>query len=311
MALNSYTATEIADLAAAGVATGVDLATHVKRYEDKDFLNGHGGHAFIRIGAALTAASRDLRDGDTAVIFDELNEKRISVDLTTHLVSAIKMTDAEYSLDLQDFAAQVMVPQSDSIADGIDKKVSDLLAGITAATPGKAYSATKPQDLFVQARRALRAKGVDVANEKLVAFVGGNIVDDLLTSGSLDFSKTGDADALRNGSAGKVMGFTVVETARGVADSEAVFTTASGVYVATRVPAIPEGVTFGAVSAKDGLRVRVIRDYDPSTLSERSIVSTFVGAGISPLYDVTRDYTTRTTTVSEVEGGAVVKFATS
>lgn len=311
MAFNLYTPEQAGEVTLAGIASSLDLARHVRRYTEADFAPGTGGKAYLRIPSALTARARSLRDTNTAVVFDELVEKRTSVDLSTNLVSAVKIGDAELRLDITDFFKQVLRPQAESIADGIDNALAALLSGINASTDPTGYDAAKPTDVFVKGRRALRAKGVDVANSDLVAFVGGAVIDDLLLSGALDFSKTGDANALRSGSAGRIAGFEVAETSRGVADDEIVFTTRTGLYVATVAPEVPNGVPFGNVTVKDGLAVRYLRDYDATHLTERSVASVFVGTGISPLYDVERDYDTHSATVTPVDGGAVIKVSTS
>ena len=311
MAFNLYTPEQAGEVTLGLISAKLDIARHVRRYTEADFAPGTGGKAYLRIPSALTARARSLRDNSTAVVFDELIEKRTSVDLSTNLVSAVKIGDAESRLDLTDFSKQVLRPQGESIADGIDNALAGLLTGITASTAPSGYDALKPADVFVKGRRALRARGVDVANSDLVAFVGGAVIDDLLLSGALNYDKTGDANALREGATGRIHGFEVVETSRGIAEDEIVFTTRTGIYVATVAPDVPNGVPFGHVTAKDGLAVRYIRDYDSTHLTERSVASVFVGTGISPLYDVERDYDTHAATVTAVEGGAVVKVSTS
>ncbi|MDI9890563.1 P22 phage major capsid protein family protein [Microbacterium sp. IEGM 1404] len=306
MAYNQYTAEEIGIVAVKGADKGLVLGQNVARYTDADFLPGHGGKAYLRIPGAVTARSRTLRDETTAVIFDKISENRVSVDLTTHLISAVAIGDAELTLDIRDFTAQVLKPQVTAVVDGIETVIADIDA--TDATAG--YDEAKPAALFTKGRRALRTRGVDVANEALVAYVGGNIVDALLDSGALDFARTGDADALRKGSLGRIAGFSCVESGRIGAD-EVVFATKSGIYLATKTPKVPEGASFGASVSDSGIALRYLRDYDAARLTDRSIVSTFVGAGISPLYDVTRNQTTGAATVAEVEGGAVVKLATT
>lgn len=311
MGLNTYTAEEIGAVALRLADTGLVLGANVARYTDGDYLSGHGGKAWLKIPGAVTARARGLRDETTAVTFDRINESRISIDLDTHLVSAVALGDAEYSLDLQSFSRQVLRPQVDSIVDGIEAKVANVLDGIDATDESAGYDEAKPSAIFTKGRRALRARGVDVANERLVAFVGGNVVDALLDSGSLDFAKTGDSDALRKGALGRIAGFECIETARGVGADEVVFATKSGVYLATKAPAIPEGANFGAVVSEQGLSLRYLRDYSAEHLRDRSVTSVFCGAGISPLYDVQRDQATGAATVTEVEGGAVVKLATA
>lgn len=309
MAYNQYTAEEIGIVAVKGADKGLVLGQNVARYTDADFLPGHGGKAYLRIPGAVTARSRSLRDKSTAMVFDQISENRVAVDLSTHLVSGVVIGDAELSLDIRDFTGQVLKPQVDAIVDGIENAIDEVIADVPATTV-TGYSAAKPVDLFVDGRRALRDRGIDVAKEALVAYVGGNVVDDLFKSGALAYDKTGDDGALRRADLGRIAGFACVESGRIGAD-EVVFATKSGIYLATKTPKVPEGASFGATVTDSGIALRYLRDYDATKLADRSIVSTFVGAGIAPLYDVTRDAAAGTATVSEVEGGAVVKLATA
>ncbi|WP_396658386.1 hypothetical protein [Microbacterium sp.] len=310
MAFNTYTADEIGLVAVKLADAGLALGQNVARYTDADFASGSGGKAYLKVPGALTARARTLRDKTTAVVFDEIAEDRVSVDLSTHLVSAVKVGDAELSLDVRDFSAQVLKPQVDAIVDGIETAIGDAIADVEATDVSDKYDDEAPAKLFTLGRRALRDRGIDVANEALVAYVGGNVVDALLDSGALDFSKTGDAEALRKGSIGRIAGFQCVESGRIDAD-QIVFATKTGIFLATMAPAIPEGANFGAVVREEGIAMRYLRDYSADYLVDRSVVSTFVGAGIAPLYDVQRDYDTGEAAVEEVDGGAVVKLDTA
>lgn len=304
----SHTATQLGEVAIGLANTGLRLGQYVARFTDKDFRPGGGKTAYLAVPGAVTARSRALDDVTSSIVLDEITEQSAPISLAAHYVSAVPLGDAELTLELQDYTRQVLLPQSDAIVDRIEKSIADAIGSITptAAT----YSAEAPASIFIRGRRELRNRGVDVAVEPLVAFVGGNVVDDLLETDALSYAKTGEADALRKGSLGRLHGFELVESGAIGAD-EVVFTTRSGLYIATRSPIVPDGASFGAVIQKDGLSVRYLRDYDASKLVDRSVVSTFGGAGISPLYDVQRDYVTGETTVEAVPGGAVVKIDTS
>lgn len=302
---NRYTPEAAAEVAIGLVDNGLILGADATHYTDGLFAAPGGGRISLRVPGALTARSRALRDKTTAITLDEIVENVVPVDLTGQRYSAVRVSDAELSLDITDFAKQVLLPQSDAIIEGLEHDLAEVLDGIDPEA-GITYSNTDPAAVFIQGRRALRARGVDVANSDLVAYVGGNVADDLLGSGALAFDKTGDANALRNGSLGRVHGFRAIETAR-IGDDEVVFTVKGGLYIATRAPQVPLGAGFGATINKDGIALTYVRDYDASVLSDRSIVSVFSGVGVSPLYDVTRNHATGATSVAEVEGGAVIK----
>lgn len=304
----SHTAAQLGELAIRLADSGFRLGQYVARYSDKDFKPGGGKTAYLAVPGALTARSRALDDVTSSIVLDEITEQSAPISLASHYYSAVPLGDAELTLEIQDFGRQVLLPQVDSIVDKIEKSITDAIADVTSTAA--TYSADAPASIFIKGRRELRNRGVDVAIEPLVAFVGGNVVDDLLETEALSYAKTGDADALRRGSLGRLHGFEIVESGSIGAD-EVVFTTSSGLYIATRSPIVPDGASFGAIVQKDGLSMRYLRDYDATKLVDRSVVSTFGGAGISPLYDVTRDYATGATTVAEVPGGAVVKIDTA
>jgi hypothetical protein len=304
----NHTPAQLGEVAIGLANSGFRLGQYVTRYTDKDFRAGGGRTAYLAVPGALTARSRALDDVTSSIVLDEITEQSSPVSLASHYYSAVPIGDAELTLEIQDFGRQVLAPQVDSIVDKVEKSIADAIAGVTPT--GATYSSAAPSSAFVRGRRELRNRGVDVAVEPLVAFVGGNVVDDLLETESLSYAKTGSADALRKGSLGALHGFELVESGSIGAD-EIVFTTRSGLYIATRSPIVPEGASFGAIVQKDGLSMRYLRDYDATKLVDRSVVSTFGGAGISPLYDVTRNYETGETTIDAVPGGAVVKFDTA
>ncbi|MDL5487721.1 P22 phage major capsid protein family protein [Microbacterium wangruii] len=273
-----YTAQTVADVAVRLFDNGLKIGADATHYTDDVFVSGTGGTVNLRIPGVLTARTRLLRDKSSAVTVDEIIEGLVPVSLTGQKVSAVGISDAELSLDITDFARQVLRPQVDAVVASIEHDFAELLAAVepTAAT----YSALDPAALFIKGRSALRARGVDVASSDLIAYVGGNVYDALLASGALSFDKTGDADAIRKGIVGRVHGVRAIETSH-VADDEVVFTIKGGLYLATRAPQKPEGVAFGQTVKHEGVSLSYLRDYDGTRLTDRSIVSTFAGVGIS------------------------------
>lgn len=314
-AFNDYTAQQVAEVALAHVKYGSRLATVVAKFGPDRFREGRGATVFLNVPGALTAHARALGDTSTAIILDSLTESQEPVKLDVHAYSAVALSEHDLSLGLQDFNTQVLKPQMDAVIDKIESSIEAVLAGV-AEDASITYNAADPLKLFTAGRAALRAKGIDVAEEKLVAIVGSNVVDDLLDSGVLDLGKTGDASAIREGSLGRIRGFETIESGRVGAD-EVVFMTGEAIYLAHRAPTTPAGASFGQTVTGEGLSLRYLRDYDPSHTAERSLVSTFVGAGVMPLYKVQRTqdtgkqgdagYDPGSASIVGVPGGAVVK----
>lgn len=314
----NYTATQVAEVALALVKDSFRLASVVTRYGEDEFRPGRGDTVYLSVPGALTAHSRTLDDTTTAIILDSLTESQEPVKLGVHGYSAVSLSEKDMSLGIADFSKQVLLPQTDAVVDKVESAIEDVLSAVTptAAT----YDPASPVKVFTAGRAELRSRGVDLAAVDLVALIGANVVDDLLDSGELDFQRTGSPDALRSGSLGRIRGFETIETGR-IGDDEVILFPRSALYLAHRAPVVPEGASFGQKVSKDGFSLRYLRDYDPIHTVDRSVVSTFVGAGVLPLYRVERTQDTGkqgdagfvagSATVTEVEGGAVVKINTA
>ena len=318
---NPYTAQQIGEVALGLSKREFRLASVVAHYDESSFKEGRGDTVFLSVPGALTAHGRALDDTTNTIVLDSLTESQAPVSLDVHCYSAVGVSEYDLSLGILDFTKQVLLPQVDSVVAKIEATLEKVIAGIVADASITGYDSTNPIALFTQGRAALRAKGIDPASADLVAIVGSRVVDDLLDSGALDFSKTGASDALRDGRLGRIRGFETIESGS-IGDTEVIFMTRTALYLAHRAPAVPQGAAFGQTVSNEDISLRYLRDYDPSKTQERSLVSTFVGAGVLPLYRVERTEDVKATqgeagfvagsaTVTEVPGGAVVKVDTS
>lgn len=309
MANTLYTADQVAAVAVVMAAEDLVLAPTFSVALEGDFQPGGGNRVLLKVPAALIARDRDLADKTSAIVVDELTEATVPVSLDTHALSAVGLSEEDLSLNLSDFSRQVLRPQMDAVVDRVEKAAADVLLSV-AEDGSIAYDAAAPVKTFTALRRALRAKGTDTATASLVAVVGSDIADDLLDSGALDFEKTGNAEALRNGVIGRVRGFDVVESGRIPAD-EIIAYPKTGMWLAVKAPAVPVGAAFGEKVTDRGFSLRYLRDYDADRTQDRSIVSTFVGGAVMPAYKVTRNYATGAVSVTAQPGGHVVRVATS
>jgi hypothetical protein len=90
-------------------------------------------------------------------------------------------------------------------------------------------------------------------------------------------SAAGSSSALRDAMIGRYRGFNVVESA-GLEEGSALAYHRSGFCWANRAPALPQGAASAAVSSAQGIALRTVFDFDPGTLSDVSVLSTFAGA---------------------------------
>jgi hypothetical protein len=280
----SYTAAQAVAVANVLTSDRLALARTMSRSFEADFGGGKGATINVKVPAVLMARRRDLHSTDPIVLDAIKQGDTFPLSLTDMIYSAVRLDDADLTLDLQNFATQVLAPQTTAVAEDVERVALATIKSV-AATDVLAlggYTATKPEDLFTQARKSLRKIGLPT--DGMYAAVGTGVYADLLDAGAFkDASAAGSNGALVNANVGRVRGFSVVET-NALADDEIVFYNGNSFHLAVRAPIVPQGVAFGAAAATNGFAMRYIRDYDSQTLADRSVVSTFAGGGIVPVY---------------------------
>ncbi|MGW6229460.1 hypothetical protein ACWFQT_20340 [Cellulosimicrobium cellulans] len=288
----------------------MSLANLVRRSAESDFKPGsvtkhaqtdpdtgetvHYPAVNVTIPGAIATQNRGVYDVTTPVVLGSINEQSVPVPLETHAYNGVPLSDAELTLDLKNFAIQVLGPQTDAITRDVDQRVARAMQSTPEST-AVVYDAANPARAFTAARRILRDNGVG-GDAVLRAAVGSDVYADLLDGPSGTFAEDG-----------KVRGFEVTESTR-LKSTEAVFFIPQAFCLALRAPAVPEGVGFGASVVNEKLRIamRYIRDYDASRMLDRSVVSVFAGARPMPLA-VNRE----NGTVDLVEHGGAVRIDTA
>lgn len=279
MANTIYTADAVARLGVALVAKDLVLGATVNRDYEADFGGGRGDTVNVRVPAALSARTRDL-DATAAITIDDVTESSQPVTLTNHVYSAVRVDDADLELNLEDFGRQVLAPQTLSVVEYLEGMIVTEMQSV--AQHASITWGADPLATVVDARKALRDLGVP-QDGNLFAAVGTELAADLLKSDELRrVDASGDNGALRDAVIGRIGGFTIIESNR-LAEDEAVFYHRAAFTLAVRAPRVPEGVNFGQSIASSGFAMRYIRDYDASTLADRSVVSTFAGTATMPL----------------------------
>ena len=244
-----------------------------------EFRAGVGYSVNVKRPITLAANTRAM-DANAAITVDGITQPAVeTVAIDANIYSAVQLSDEDLTLNIEDFSAQVLAPQTASVARGIESKVlagmQAVAEGATGAALGAAYSDADPLPTFTAARKALRDLGVPAGSLK--AAVGTQIAADLINSGKLtDASQSGSVGALRDATIGRLRGFDVVEV-NTLADNEAIFFHPDAFTLVLRAPVVPSGVSFGASVSANGFAVRYIRDYDSDLLSDRSVLNVFAG----------------------------------
>ncbi len=240
-----------------------------------DFTGAKNDSVTIRVPAVLDAREQDWRAANPAdIVLDTLTESSIDVKLNKDIYSAVQVTDEELTLDIKDFGAQVLQPQVSAVARAIDTGVANLIQGAT-------YNSTvtlNPADPWtgvLEARSVLNKQNVPFKDRTLL--VGADVETNILKSDRLaKVDQSGDDSALRDATVGRLAGFNVV-TSNAIDPASAFAFVPSAFVLATRAPAIPGGVAFGASQSYNGLSMRWIKDYDSAKLRDRSIVNIYAG----------------------------------
>ncbi len=273
----------LAQILTSMVAKDLILASTVRRDFAAEFDGKRGAVINVRVPATLTAKNRTL-DADpstgvrSTIVTDDLTESTQSVSLTHQIYSAVDVDVYQRELEIEDYSAQVTAPQALALVEDIEERVVAAMQGVTAhSTLSSSYSAAAPVKTFTAVRKALRDMAVPAAG--MYAAVGTEIYQNLLDSASLQqVDLSGSTSALRDANVGRVAGFTVVESNR-LDEDEAVFYNRDAFVLVLRAPAPPRGGAAGSSVARNGVALSLVLDYDPTTMTDRQIAHTLVGAG--------------------------------
>lgn len=265
----------------------------------------------IRIPSALVAHDRAIDDKTTGITLDEIRESTKTITLGRHAVSAVSLNEQELNFGIEDFSRQVLKPQGEAVAAYIEGLVEGAFSDLPESADAEpiAWDPADPTKTFTAIRKVLRKRGVPLANLNVV--VGTEVYGALLDAKAIeDSSQAGDSAALREGNAGKIRGFNIVESLR-VGDDEIIAFHRDAYTLSVRAPKVTPGAPFGAMTSAGRFPLRWTRDYDTRTQAELSVLSTFAGIGKMPLYKIDRAAADPAQRVVEVPEGAVLKVDTA
>ncbi|HET8581765.1 MAG TPA: P22 phage major capsid protein family protein [Jatrophihabitans sp.] len=241
-----------------------------------DFAGKFGDTVTVRIPAQTASRKRNLRATGSGrnVTMDSLTETGIDVKLDTDVYNAIPVTDEELTLDISDFGAQILAPQTRAIAEGLENELAACMAGASYATsveldPAGMYNGA------VDVRQALNDANVPKGARAIV--VGSAIEAAFLKDPQfVRADQSGSDQALREALIGRVAGFDVYQSNAIATDAGYAFHRTAFI-MATRAPRVPDGASFGQSTSYAGLAMRWLRDYDFTSTTDRSLVDTYCG----------------------------------
>lgn len=236
----------------------------------------------IRVPAQTTARTRTLRttrptasEGNGIITMDELTETKVDVILDEDVYNAVAVTDENLTLDIADFASQILLPQVRAVAEGLENKVADEMLGATYQNTAEIDPANVMAGLY-KARRYLNDANVPI-NDRIIV-VGSGIEEVLLNSEKLHQVDTSGSDsALRDAQLGRLAGFPQIVVSNALPPEVGFAYHRTAYVLSMQAPVKPAGVPFGASQSYQGLSLRWIRDYDFRNVQDRSLVDVYAG----------------------------------
>jgi hypothetical protein len=238
----------------------------------------------LAVPAILTARTRTMRSA-TALQADDLTETKVGVKLDTHVYQLLNISDEQLTLDIVDFAAQVLNPQMRAVAEGLENVIAAALAAATPftgniAVAGSGATPSEPYNVAVDAAKALNDMNVPRAGRVLL--LGSALEAFFLKSDKLSrVNESGTDTALRDARITRVAGFDVIGS-NAIDPNVGYAFDRFAIATAVVAPSLPEGASMKErVVDPNGIGLRFLRDYNPTNSTgpvDRSLVDAFAGA---------------------------------
>lgn len=268
------TAKGIASVEAALLTRSLVLPNTVTIVPGGEFAGSNGDTRTVRVPQPGAARTQSVAGAD--ITYDDINEIAVDVQLK-HLYHGKLISDEERSLELEQFASQIGRIQISAVATAAEDELASAMNGLSADAEFAATgSADNTRGGLLVAREFLARENAPAGGRYLA--VSPEIASRLLTVADfVKVNEAGSSSALRQAILGQIFGMTVVESAA-LAAGTAVAYHESGFVFANRIPVAPNGAAESATFTEGGIGVRHIFQYEPTKLSDASVVSTFAGA---------------------------------
>lgn len=277
------------------------LPALVWRNAGGSFVGAAGDTITMRVPARTIARSRTLRgargtasEGNGIIQMDELTEHSVDVTLDEAIYSAVPTTDEELTLDITSYGEQILAPMVRAVAEGLENKLAEEMTGAaytaantatipkmkladgTTDNPGQVYDVFRG---LARVRKIMNMANLP-QNDRIIV-VGPGMEEAFLNDSHLNhYDQSGDSNALRDATLGRIAGFNQVVVSNALPENFGVAFHRSAFVLNLQAPVVPSGVTFGSSQAYAGLAMRFIRDYDFRNVQDRGMVDLYAGTNI-------------------------------
>ncbi|MDQ3275341.1 MAG: hypothetical protein M3Q39_10025 [Actinomycetota bacterium] len=249
------------------------------RYDGRGFVGAQNDTVTVKLPGVTVARDYEWRTRNNPIVLDLIGRTHVDIKLNQHTTSAVPITDEEDTLDLTDYATEILTPQANAMVEKLERKT---LAGLLAAPfkhVGGPIDAAEEDDPFKYALKVgglLDQDGVPGTGRRIVA--GSNAYAWFVESAALQKSDPAAATtAYRQAVPGRLANFDIVNGGRFV-DPNAIYPVHStALILANLAPSIQPGVVWAVRRAYKGYSMRLVRDYDQPFARGRSLLSTFTG----------------------------------
>lgn len=239
----------------------------------------------LRVPATFSSRTRTMRSS-SGLTADDLTETSVPVQLTDHIYKLLNITDEQLTLDITDFATQVLNPQVRAVARGMEDVIASELQSATATEMVSVDTSSAPSSgeafaVLVEARRALNENNVDRSDRVVV--LGSELEAWFLQDPVINNHNSGNRDALDDATLNRLAGFTIVGS-NALSPTEGYAFHRTAIAFANVAPALPAGATMAARTSTANLALRYLRDYNPTNSTgpvDRSLVDAFCGAAVA------------------------------
>jgi hypothetical protein len=260
------------------------LANLVWRDAVPDFRGKLNDTVSIRLPAYAVANVRDLRSSDPRVR-SKLFERKVDVTLNKGLQIDIPLSDEEQTLDITNFATQVIQPGLNAIVRGYEDAVVEVMESADYGANTVEVSATNVDNpdsgvyaALVDARALLNAARVPMAGR--AAVIGSSLESQALKDPRLARAdQSGSDSALRNAEIGRLAGFTLYSAPATDPDKGYAFHK-SAFVLPSAVPNVPDGAPWGEKRSQNGFTIRVVQVLDSTTIENIVAFDAWLGSGI-------------------------------
>lgn len=273
---NFLKATAVRDTVLTALSRMLTMAPTVWRDAGGSFRGAAGDTITIRVPAYTVADERALRSG-TARNRRGLFETPVPVTLDKNLYRDVPLTDEQQTLDIMNFARQVINPMLEGIARGIEDELVDAVTDATYEYE-VAMSSEDAVEAVFQARKHLNDARAPFSNRFLA--LGSSAELALLNSPNLrKVNESGSDSELRDGRLFRLAGFQVLSVPA-LPPEEAYAYHQTAYVLSTQAPIVPAGAPAGFTAAQDGFAIRLVQVLDSQSIENIVAADVFTGASV-------------------------------